>query len=296
MKFGHKTIEEDLRYRDHVVDNQDEYVRDFLGPFSRPILHYIGQHIVHVEPTCVFNYNNRTYYKDYATPLSAQYYMFIAAKFPGDEKDGEPPITKPQWKALRSYSAENKSSLFNYVNIITIRYFYSHNEYDNGNTVVVPFDEVKKSKEEDGLDVAQRKIFAYLQEIYYDQEVPIYDLSEEILTDLKRALYDLKDIKKKYEGKTEKSKYKFDGEKDYRVLELCCMYEYDWEDIADELRDYFDNPFPTPIEELSPQDKIDIQNRIAQWKQRAILHLTNLISDSDKYNYLKSAIIKHKMK
>lgn len=290
MNFKHRTIYEDLDYRDHVVDNCKEYVDDFLNVFSRPVLQFVGEKIMNVCPVEVYSFENKCYYEDYAIPVVGQYYLFIAAKHPGDEKEGEAPIEVPQWNALRTYSAEKESSLLHYVNLITIRHFNKIAAKSIPETTVDLDNNTNKDKDVQKED-SQKDIFCILKKIVYDQEVSYNDLSEEIKNDLLKALNELRTIT----PNNGLNKCRFDGEKDYKVLLYSCMYDYDWSDIAEELEEYFAKPFSRSLQEISDNEKRGIQTRLSQWKIRAILHLTYYICQSDKFNYLKSAIIQHKM-
>lgn len=295
MKFRHTNINEDLNYRDHVVNNEEEYVNDFLSNFSKPILGYVGKEIMDVEPVKAYSFERKTYYMDFTTPIMGDYFMFIAAKLPGDEKDDEPPITRPQWDALRKYSAENNCSLFNYVNRITIRHFCKlpgkkaekkgNTESDSGN------EKDTKGKKRDTL-ISLFDIFDYLAKIFYDQELPYKELKENIINDLQNALDDLKKIPNNDNSLKD---FRFDGKRDHRVLELCCMYNYSWIDVAEELQEYINIPISDPLEEISDKEKRKIQNRIALLKQRALQDFTKLIFKSDKYKCLKNAILQHKL-
>ena len=53
-------------------------------------------------------------------PYKGQMLNQIAAKFLDVIDSDGSPNTTPQWNALRLYSAENNSTLYNYVNLITI--------------------------------------------------------------------------------------------------------------------------------------------------------------------------------
>lgn len=289
MKFNHTNIYEDMDYRDHIAANDKEYVNDFLNVFSKPILGYVGKEIVNVTPVETYSFENKTYYMDYIIPVMGDYYLFIAAKHPGEEKDGEQPIREPQWDALRKYSAENNSTLLHYVNLITIRHFCklagkktpSNPESSSVN------DKDNKGRNSDN-PVLLYDIFDFLSKVYYDQDLPYNELKEDIRNGLLNALNDLR-------NSSSAGDKKYDGEKDYWVLTYCCMYEYNWDDIADELKAYFNKPFSGPLPNIPEKEKRDIQTRISQWKARAIEHLTNLIIVSDKYYYLKSAILQHKI-
>lgn len=290
MEFKHRTIYEDMDYRDHVVDNCKEYVDDFLNVFSKPILQYVGQKIMGVCPVEVYSFENKCYYKDYAIPVVGQYYMFIAAKHPGDEKEGEAPIEVPQWNALRTYTGEKNSTLQHFVSLITVRHFNKIAAKSSPETPVDMDDDPNKDKEVQEAN-SQKEIFCILKKIIFDQESSNNDLSEEIKNDLLKALNGLRTITPNRGLK----KYRFDGEKDYKVLYYSFMCDYNWEDIAEELQTYFEKSFSGPLQEIPDKEKREIQTRISQWKIRAILHLTDFICQSDKFNCLKSAIIQHRM-
>lgn len=293
MKFKHTNIHEDLDYRDHVVENHEEYVNDFLNVFSKPILQYIGEKIRKVTPVEIYSLENRASYRDYAMPLIGEYYMFIAAKHPGQEKDGELPIESPQWNALRKYSAENGCTLYSYINTITVRNFLKTAVQSNPPEKTATSIERSKGKNHEDI-ITHDETFDFIAKVYYDQEYLYDDLGEEIKNDLRKALNDLKEITIDPEKESNNS-FKFDGTKDFRVLELCCMYDYKWDDIADELKDYFKVPFSGPLQDISDKEKKSIQTRIAQWKKRAIEHFTDLIYKSNRYKYLNSAIIQHRI-
>ena len=123
MEFKHENIYKDLDYKDQVVNNNKRYVDDFINIFSKPILQYVGENILKVTPVELYNLENKTCYKDYSIPLVGEYYLFIAAKFLDVIDSDGSPNTTPQWNALRLSSAENNSTLYNYVNLITIRHF-----------------------------------------------------------------------------------------------------------------------------------------------------------------------------
>ena len=289
MKFRHRNINEDMEYRDHVVENCEEYVNDFLTSFSRPVLQYVGEKLLKVTPVEQYSFVNKTYYNDYAIPVIGDYYLFIAAKHPGDEKENDLPITEPQWNALRTYSAANSCMLCDYVRIVTIRHFNKIAAKTKGKEVETTVSSITRSKDKNHEElVSQDEIFDLVAKIFYDQDITDDDLAEDIRRDLRNALNELKDI-------TPNGNFRFDGKKDFRVLELCCMYDYKWDDIADELREYFPEPIPDVFSELSDIEKKSIQTRIAQWKKRAILHLTNLIYKSHRYKYINSAVIQHRI-
>lgn len=287
MKFKHSNINDDMDYRDHVVANDKEYVNDFLTSFSKPILEYVGKMIMNVCPVEEYSIENKTYYKNYAVPLLGMYYLYIAAKHPGDEKDGELPIEAPQWNALNAYSADNNSTLFHYVNIITIRHFIKIAAGDDGEG---------KGPEK---PVSEDEIFNYLKKIYYDQDVVTDDLAADIINDITNALNDFRNADGDHENE------KNNREKDYKLLLLSCMYDYRWEDIADDLKDYFEfknekrnvllSSSEIDFSVFSREEKKIIQTRLSQWKKRAILHFTRHIYKSDKYVYLKGAIINHRI-
>lgn len=269
MRFKHTNIDEDLYYRDQIANNNEEYVNDFLGNYSKPILEYVGEKILNVTPVELYSFKNKSYYKDYATPILSEFFLFIAAKFLDlTNPDGSPNKT-PQWDALRSYSAKNNCSFYSYVNQITIRYFCK-----------------KTSNKKE--PISNDKAFDYFANLFYDQDIPYDDLSEEIKNDLRSVLYDMKNAEK-----SDKS----DGEKDSRILELSIMYDYEWYDVAEEMAEYFNYPIPDQLKDLPKNEKQKIQTRIAQWKKRAIEHLSSkVIKDKDdKYKHLKSAILQHKI-
>lgn len=277
MRFKHTNIHEDLDYKDHVVNNEKVYVNDFLTSFSKHILQYVGEKIIKVTPVELYDFASNTYYKDYSIPLAGEYYLFVAAKFLEGIDEYNRPTKVPHWDVIRNYSGANNCTFFSYVNLITIRHFNKIAIQDGKEPPVAP--------------QSQDLIFSFLSRIYYDQDLPHNELNEALQTDLQDALNDLKDITPQNPDKS----FRFDGEKDYRVLELCCMYNYDWDDIADELEDYFTTPFSVPLTELPEKEKKAVQTRISQWKKRAIHHLTSLICKRDKYNYLKSAILLHRI-
>ena len=280
MYFKPTNIKEDMELRDQVIENEKDAVQGFLDNFSKPILQFVGQYIKKVQPIDVYSFERKAYYKDYAIPITGEYYMFIAAKFPGEEKDGEAHIPAPQWNVLRYYSAANDSRLYNYVNIITIRHFKKL--------------AIQSDKSDEIHSLEEKDVFDFLAKIYYDQDFSYEDLSQDIMKDLYTALNDLRCISSKEKNIGNIGNFKFDGEKDYQVLKLCIMYDYEWNDIAEKLKEYFPAPFPHSLKDLPDKDKKMIQTRIAQWKKRAINHFTNLIYRSDKYKYLKSAISKHR--
>ena len=256
MKFRHETLEDDMVYRDHVLENEREYVNDFLGPFSKDILQYVGKYFMIVQPSVVYNQVNKSYYEDYASPMKSDFYMFIAKPFfVGDDNvNMSNPI--PQWNNLRKYEAKNNCKLHSFVYTITFREFYKRAK--------------TLQKSPDVGTVFTEEVFNFFEQLFYDQDVSSDDFGAEIQTDLRNALTDLRNINTNTVNE-DNVRYKFDGEKDYRVLELCIMYEYDWEDVADELRDYFKKPFSGPLSEIPTEEKKDIQSRIAQWKKIYLL-------------------------
>ena len=267
MEFKHENIYKDLDYKDQVVNNNKRYVDDFINIFSKPILQYVGENILKVTPVELYNLENKTCYKDYSIPLVGEYYLFIAAKFLDVIDSDGSPNTTPQWNALRLYSAENNSTLYNYVNLITIRHFCKK-----------PYQEESTLSNVDAFD--------YLANLFYDQDISYVDLKEEIKNDLLSVLNDMRKTK---------PLAKSDGERDARILELCVMYEYDWIDVTEEMAEYFNYPVPEQLRDLPNIDKKKIQTRIAQWKKRAIEHLSSMVIKSDKYNHLKGAILQHKL-
>ena len=260
-RFRLNDIDDDLVFVNRIMDNDSDAVAFFLQTYSKPLLEYIGRNVLKLMPLPVYNPRKGNGplaedYEEYSYGIGCygMYYEFIAAMF---KEDG----MQPQWDKLGYYAENPRSRFYTYLSVITTRHFLRHHPDWDGNTTD---GKPNKSGDESSYDENERLYLMLCLRLQDQDEGTVF--TEQMYEELELARTMLK-------------------EKDAKVIELTCFSDLSTMEIADQMKEHFDG-------EPGQMKKKDVQTRISQWKNRAIVRLTNIIT-ADKNKHLFSSLMEY---
>ena len=253
--FKLNDIHDDLAFVGRVRANDKSAVAFFLEKYSKPLLEYIGRNILRMPPLPVYNPTTGK-----ATELERfdEYSYGIGCygmyyEFIAAKFPGAGKL--PQWDKLSYYAEDPKSRLYTYLSVITVRHFLKHH----------PDREKTTGGDEDSYYDDNERLYLMLCLKLQDRDEDTV-FSEEMYQELEMARAMLKP-------------------RDAKIIELACLTDLPTMEIARQMRDEFEN-------DPSDMSRKDLQTRISQWKNRAIVRLTGIIT-ADRNKHLFPCLLEY---
>ncbi len=242
-KFRLNDINDDLAFVKRVIENDRNAVAFFLEVYSKPLMEYIGRSILKLMPLPIYKPRNS------GVSVSEQFDEYSYGigcygsyyEFIAAKFLVESKL--PQWDKLCYYDMSPRSRLYTYLSVITTRHFLK-NHPDKEKAI----NNGETSSYDDNERLYLMLCFG-LQD--HDEEVVFTD---EMFKELELARSLLK-------------------EKDAKIIELACFSNLSTMEIAQQMENEFEPA-------LTTMNKKDIQTRISQWKNRAIVRLSGIITSS----------------
>lgn len=239
--FRLNDIDDDVAFVKRVMTNEKDAVGFFLQSYSKPLLEYVGHHILKMAPLPVYNPRQGNVAElerfdeySYGIGCYGMYYEFIAALFKEDDR-------QPQWDKLGYYAENPRSRLYTYLSVITTRYFLKHHP-DKERAV--------NADDDSSYDESERLYLMLCLKLQDNDEEVAF--SEEMYQELELARTMLK-------------------ARDAKIIELACLSDLSSMEIAKQMKDEFET-------DPSTLSRKDLQTRISQWKNRAIVRLSGIIT------------------
>ena len=258
-RFRLNDINDDLAFVKRIMTNDRDAVAFFLEAYSKPLMEYIGRSILKLMPLPVYNprQGNASVLEQfdeysYGIGCYGMYYEFIAAMFKEISK-------QPQWDKLGYYVENPRSRFYTYLSVITTRYFLKHH----------PDRVDSKSAQNDSDDVSS-----------YDENERLYLMLCLKLQDKDEEMAFSEDMYQELELARTMLK-----ERDAKIIELACFSDLSSTEIAEQMKDEFETA-------PSAMSKKDLQTRISQWKNRALVRLSGIIT-ADKNKHLFPCILEY---
>ncbi len=254
-RFRLNDIGDDVAFVQRVMANEKAAVIFFLETYSKPLLEYVGRNILKLMPLPVYNL-----WKGNETELERfdEYSYGIGCYGMYYEFIAalfEEMSKRPQWDKLRYYAETPRSRLITYLSVITTRHFLKHHpdwEKSDNGDDACSYDE-------------NERLYLMLSLKLQDKDEEVV-FTEEMYQELETALTMLK-------------------AKDARVIELTCFSDLSTMEIAEEMKDEFES-------DPSNMKKKDVQTRISQWKNRALVRLSHIIT-AEKNKHLFPALMEY---
>lgn len=264
--FRLNDINDDLAFVKRIMANDRDAVAYFLETYSKPLMEYIGRSILKLMPLPVYRpRQNKSgtanlrqqeleQFDEYSYGIGCygMYYEFIAAMFKEISK-------QPQWDKLGYYVERPRSRFYTYLSVITTRYFLKHH----------PDRVDSKSAQNDSDDVCS-----------YDENERLYLMLCLKLQDKDEEMVFSEDMYQELELARTMLK-----ERDAKIIELACFSGLSSTEIAEQMKDEFETA-------PSAMSKKDLQTRISQWKNRALVRLSGIIT-ADKNKHLFPSILEY---
>lgn len=264
-RFRFSDLDDDLAFVKRIMANDRDAVAYFLETYSKPLMEYIGRSILKLMPLPVYrprggdSKTTRTrqeleQFDEYSYGIGCYgvYYEFIAAMFKEISK-------QPQWDKLGYYVENPRSRFYTYLSVITTRYFLKHH----------PDRVDSKSAQNDSDDVSS-----------YDENERLYLMLCLKLQDKDEEMAFSEDMYQELELARTMLK-----ERDAKIIELACFSSLSSTEIAEQMKDEFETA-------PSAMSKKDLQTRISQWKNRALVRLSGIIT-ADKNKHLFPCILEY---
>ena len=261
--FRLNDLNDDMTFVKGIMANDREAVAFFLETFSKPLLEYVGRSVLKLMPLPVYKPRQRGVSEmerfdeySYGIGCYGEYYMFIAALFNELSK-------KPQWDKLGYFAENPRSRFYTYLSVITIRHFLKHHP-DWADCKSAQTGKSGQTDETCSYDENER-LYLMLCLNLKDKDDDV-TFSEEMYHELEVARGMLK-------------------AKDARVIELTCFSDLSTMEIAEHMKDEFET-------DPSKMKKKDVQTRISQWKNRAIVRLSGIIT-AEKNKHLFPSLMEY---
>ena len=291
-RFKLNDLADDLAFVKRIMANEKDAVAFFLGTYSKPLLEYIGRSVLKLMPLPVYMSEGRGKRSadpsqtmapsktnpeleqfdkySYSIQCYGEYYLCIAKKF--NEMPAQRGLSVvghrvniPQWDKL-GYYAKNPGAprLYTYLSVITVRHFLKHHPDEDEDYKSSQTGKSAKNDEICSYDENER-LYLILSLKLKDRDDDVV-FSEEMFHELQVARGMLKT-------------------RDAQVIELTCFSDLSTMEIAEEMKDEFETA-------PSTMRKKDVQTRISQWKNRALVRLSNIIT-AEKNKKLFPAIMEY---
>lgn len=257
-RFRLNDIADDVAFVQRVMANEKAAVVFFLETYSKPLLEYVGRNILKLMPLPVYNPRKGNEaelekFDEYSYSIHCSGEYYMFIA----EKFKE--ISKqPQWDKLDYYVKDHKSRFYTYLSVITTRYFLKHHPDWDGDCKSAQTDDTSSYDENERL-----YLMLCLKLTDKDDDVTF---SEEMYHEMEVARGMLK-------------------AKDARVIELTCFSDLSTMEIAEEMKDEFES-------DPSNMKKKDVQTRISQWKNRALVRLSGIIT-AEKNKHLFPSLMEY---
>lgn len=241
--FRLNDIDGDLTFVKRVMANDREAVFYFLETYSKPLLEYIGRNILKMMPLPVYNprqdkTSELEQFDEYSYGIGC-YGMYYEFIAALFKEISK----QPQWDKLGYYAENPRSRLYTYLSVITTRYFLKHHP-----------DRADGKWADDG-DISSydenERLYLMLSLKLQDKDDEVV-FSEEMYQELEVARTMLK-------------------ARDARIIELACFSDLTTMEIAQQMKDEFDS-------DPSAMNRKELQTRISQWKNRALVRLSGIIT------------------
>lgn len=250
-------LNDDLAFVKHVMANDKDAVAFFLETYSKPLLEYIGRSVLKLMPLPVYKPRQKgvsemEQFEEYSYGIGCYGTYYMFIAALFDE------LSKlPQWNKLGYFAENPRSRFYTYLSVITTRYFLKHHpDMADGKSA--------QADDSSSYDENERLYLMLCMKLTdKDDEVTF---SEEMYHELEVARSMLKS-------------------KDAQVIELTCFSSLSTMEIAEQMKDEFDG-------DPSAMRKKDVQTRISQWKNRALVRLSGIIT-AEKNKHLFPSLMEY---
>lgn len=251
--FRLNSIDDDLAFVKQVMANDKSSVVYFLETYSKPLLEYVGRNVLKLMPLPVYKPR-----QDNVSKLEQfdEYSYGIGCYGMYYEFIAalfEELSHKPQWNKLGYYADDPRSRFYTYLSVITVRHFLKHHPDD------------ERSAGDDGTtsyDENERLYLLLSLKLQDKDDEAVF--TEQMFQELEQARGMLK-------------------ARDAKIIELACFSDLSTTEIAGQMKDEFET-------DPSAMSRKDLQTRISQWKNRAIVRLSGIIT-ADKNKHLFPALL-----
>lgn len=251
--FKLNDIDSDLAFVTQVMENNKEAVSYFLETYSKPLLEYIGRSILKLMPLPVYN-PRREKVSDIEQFDEYSYGIgCYGMYYEFIAAMFEELGKRPQWNKLGYYAENPRSRLYTYLSVITTRHFLKNH----------PDKERTASSDDTSSYDDNERLYLMLSLRLQDNDDEVA-FSEEMYQELEVARTLLK-------------------ARDARIIELACFSDLTTMEIAQQMRDEFET-------DPSTMNRKELQTRISQWKNRALVRLSGIIT-ADKNKHLFPSLL-----
>lgn len=240
LKYRLNDIADDLAFVEQVMANDKNAVSFFLGVYSKPLMEYIGRNVLKLVPLPVYNPTDEKVPELKKFDEVSYGIGCYGAYYEFVAAQFLENGRLPQWDKLGYYVASPKSRFYTYLSVITVRHFLKHH----------PEKDTKTGEDESCSYDDNERMYLLLCMRLHDNAGDV-TFTEAMFRELDLARSMLKP-------------------KDARIIELTCFSSLSTMEIANEMKDEFES-------DPSAMRKKDVQTRISQWKNRAILRLSGII-------------------
>ena len=254
-KFRLNDINDDLAFVEKVRTNDKDAVAFFLQTYSKPLMEYIGRNVLKLMPLPVYKPRRAD------TPPSEQFEEYsygigcYGMYYEFIAALFREPDKQPQWNKLAYYADNPRSRFYTYLSVISVRHFLKHHP-DKERTA--------SDDDADSYDENERLYLMLCLKLQdRDDEVTF---TEDMYQELEVARGMLK-------------------AKDAKIIELSCFSNLSSTDIAEQMKDEFET-------DPSAMSRKDLQTRISQWKNRAIVRLSAIIT-ADRNKHLFPCLLEY---
>lgn len=234
-------IDDDLAFVGRVMANDNSAVAYFLETYSKPLLEYVGRNILKLAPLPIYNPQQG---KESELDRFEKYsygigcYGMYYEFIAAQFKEAG---LQPQWDKLGYYAKNPRSRFYTYLSVITTRHFLKHH----------PDREQRVGSDDTSSYDDNERLYLMLCLKLQDKDAETV-FSEEMYQELEVARGMLKS-------------------KDSKIIELACFSDLSSMEIAEQMKDEFET-------DPSRMNKKDLQTRISQWKNRAMVRLSGIIT------------------
>ena len=253
--FRLNDIADDVAFAKRVIANEKCAVSFFLGVYSKPLMEYIGRNVLKLIPLPVYNPTDENVPEIEKFDEVSYGIGCYGAYYEFIAAKFLENGRLPQWDKLGYYTVSPKSRFYTYLSVITVRHFLKHH----------PEKDTKASDDESCSYDDNERMYLLLCMRLHDNADDV-TFTEAMFRELDLARSMLKP-------------------KDARIIELTCFSNLSTMEIANEMKDEFESD---PL----AMKKKDVQTRISQWKNRAIVRLCGIIT-ADKNRHLFPCLLEY---
>lgn len=246
--FRLNDINEDLAFVKRVMANDKDSVAYFLETYSKPLLEYVGRNVLKLMPLPIYRPRQNNVSKLEQFDEYSYGVGCYGMYYEFIAALFEELSHKPQWNKLGYYVDNPRSRFYTYLSVITVRYFLRHH----------PDDERSDSGDDvSSYDESERLYLMLCLKLYDKDEETVFTEQMYQELDLARSMLKARDAK---------------------IIELSCFTDLKTLEIAEQMKDEFET-------DPSTMSRKDLLTRISQWKNRAIVRLSGIIT-ADKNKHL----------